>query len=203
MAHLLRPHGVHGEALIAPSTDVAGRFAVGVEMQLVEPKSGRRRTIRLTSVRPHGGALRVNFEPSVTREELVALRGATFEVPRSLVPPAPDGSYYHFELIGCRVEDRVHGLLGEVVDVLVDGGGVLLLVRESAAATTSVVSPEPVGEGARKAPAAAVAAAKAPIQLREMLLPFVDHFVVRVDTTAGLIEMDLPVGLVEACASRS
>jgi 16S rRNA processing protein RimM len=40
-----------------------------------------------------------------------------------------DGQYYFHELIGCAGFDRQAGELGVVVDVLEDGGGVLLVFR--------------------------------------------------------------------------
>ena len=38
---------------------------------------------------------------------------------------------------------------------------------------------------------------------RQLLVPFVDSFLAAVDTTARTLELDLPEGLVETCASRS
>jgi 16S rRNA processing protein RimM len=37
----------------------------------------------------------------------------------------------------------------------------------------------------------------------ELLVPFVAAFLKRVDTAAGIIELDLPDGLIETCRSRS
>jgi ribosomal 30S subunit maturation factor RimM len=57
-----------------------------------------------------------------------------------------------------------------VVDLVEDGGGLLLVVA---------------GEG------------------RRVPVPFVERFLVRVDVAARRIEVSLPEGLVEACASTS
>ena len=38
---------------------------------------------------------------------------------------------------------------------------------------------------------------------RELMIPFVRAYMKRVDTEAGILEFDLPEGLVETCASRS
>lgn len=91
------------------------------------------------------------------------------EVPRSEVPEAPAGTYYHWQLLGCRCRAGSEDL-GTVVEVVEDGGG-LLLICES--------------EG-RKVP-----------------VPFVAEFLREVDVAGGRIELDLPPGLLEACASRS
>ena len=50
-------------------------------------------------------------------------------MPREAVPEARAGSYYFFELIGCRCVDERDGDLGAVVEVVADGGGWLLEVE--------------------------------------------------------------------------
>jgi len=50
-------------------------------------------------------------------------------VERDEVPAPPEGSFYVFELVGCRAVDARHGELGTVVD-LVDGPGGALIVVE-------------------------------------------------------------------------
>ena len=72
--------------------------------------------------------------------------------------------------MNCRCHDRRHGELGKVVDVIEDGGGLLLEVAD--------------GE-------------------RRLLVPFVRRYLVAVDRVERTIELDLPAGLIETCASRS
>jgi 16S rRNA processing protein RimM len=48
-------------------------------------------------------------------------------VPRSEVPPAPPGTYYQYELLGCLCSNEGE-LLGRVVEVVEDGGGLMLIV---------------------------------------------------------------------------
>ena len=97
-----------------------------------------------------------------------ARRGSTFEVERSSVPNAPHGSYYYFELVGCECRDLGKGHLGTVTDILEDGGGVLLRVRD--------------GD-------------------HEVLVPFVANFISEIDISKGMIEVELPEGLIETCTS--
>jgi 16S rRNA processing protein RimM len=111
----------------------------------------------------------VRFAGVADREAAAALRGGWLEIERSLVPPAPPGTYYRYELLGCRCMDS--GVdLGEVVEVVEDGGGLLLVVSDGS---------------------------------REVPVPFVARFLRRVDVAGGRIEVALPPGLIEACASRS
>lgn len=125
---MVRAHGVSGHLIVAPSSDVAGRFAPGVELSLVAANAVVA-SVRVAGVWRHGDLLRLALDPPISREEAQALRGSVLEVERERVPPAPAGTYYQFELVGCRVCDRVRGDLGEVVDLLADGGGLLLVVE--------------------------------------------------------------------------
>jgi 16S rRNA processing protein RimM len=111
----------------------------------------------------------VRFTGCACREQAEAMRGAWLEVERSRVPPAPAGTYRHYELLGCRCVCGGEAL-GEVVEVAEDGGGLLLIVSD----------------GRRVVP-----------------VPFVARFLRAIDVERGEIDLDLPPGLLETCASRS
>lgn len=153
-------------------SDVEDRFAQGRELALVPAGAVARSPVWLTvaSSRPHKGALLVRFEGIEDRAQAEGLRGAELAVDASDSPPAPEDTWYHYQLLGCRCYDRQEGELGEVVDVLNDGGGSMLLVE---------------GEG------------------RRLPIPLVKAYLIEVDLEDRRIELDLPAGLVEACASRS
>lgn len=176
VGRVLRPHGVRGEVVVEVASDNPERFVKGAELLLMapgqageaSPESARRR-LTIDTVRPHRGVLLVGFAGIEDRDAADAVRGE-LAVPAGEVPEAPEGTWYHFQLLGCRVIDRAAGDLGEVVDLLEDGGGLLLVVA---------------GEG------------------RRVPVPFVERFLVGVDVAARRIEVALPEGLIEACASTS
>jgi 16S rRNA processing protein RimM len=160
-------------------SDVPGRFAPGAALILGLAGSPPRNLV-VDSSRPHASRrkdrLLVSFRGVDDRTAAEALRGAVLEVEAAAVPPAPEGSYYQFDLVGCRCEDRHAGFLGEVADVVAGGGGDLL----------RVVGPPRAGEPGR-----------------ELLLPFVDAYLAEVDVAGRRILWDLPEGLIEACGSAS
>lgn len=166
---LSRPHGVRGELRLEIHSDNPERFEPGSELVLV-PSRGPRRPVRVTGFRPVRGGGLITIEGCETREAASELRGARLEVERSRVPAAPAGFYYQYELVGCRCFEAAHGELGEVVDLVEDGGGHLLRIRNGG---------------------------------REILVPFVEAFLERVDVAARRIDLRLPPGLVETCASGS
>lgn len=174
---ILGPHGIRGEVAVSLQTDNDDRFAPGAELAAT-PRSGpgaaRAERLRVRHARPHKGGLRVAFEGIEDRDAALRLRGFELSVPRSAVPAAAAGSYYHFELIGCRAFDEHAGELGEVVDVVADGGGWILEVQRRDGDALSRLS-----------------------------LPFVEAFLVRVDPGSRRIDWRLPAGLIDACASAS
>jgi 16S rRNA processing protein RimM len=123
---VLGAHGLRGEVAVEVLSDVPGRLAPGVEL-LLTAGGAPPRPVTLTEVRPHKGHLLVRFAGADDRTAAEALRGGILEVEAADVPPAPEGSYYHFDLVGCRCADG-EGDLGEVVEVLEGGGGILLRV---------------------------------------------------------------------------
>lgn len=164
-----RAHGVRGEVLVEIDSDNPKRFQPGGELY-VTPPGGAARTLRIAGSRPHRDGLLVRFDGIEGRDRADELRGALLEVDRSDVPPRPDGEIYFFQLVGCRCRDRTAGDLGEIVEVVEDGGGALLIAAQGS---------------------------------REVPIPFVASFITRLDLDAGELELDLPAGLVEACASES
>lgn len=169
VGRVLRPHGLRGEVVVDVLTDVPGRFDPGSELLAAREEGGPARTVIVASHQPHKTGARIRFQGVEDRDRAEEMRNLWLEVERARVPPAPPGTYYHYELLGCRCFDGDQDL-GEVVDLMEDGGGLLLIVSD--------------GEN-------------------QVPIPFVEGFLRKVDVAAGRIELDLPPGLVEACASRS
>jgi 16S rRNA processing protein RimM len=170
VGRVLRPHGVRGEVVVEVLSDVPDRFARGSRMLGIR-EGWPPVPLRVAAGRVHKSGAVVRFEGCEDRDRAEELRDLWLEVPRSEVPAAEPGTYYEYELIGCLC--RVGGEeLGRVVEVVEDGGGLLLIVED--------------GEGGRRIP-----------------VPFVREFLREVDVAGARIELELPPGLVETCASRS
>lgn len=163
-----RAHGLKGELAVEVLSDVAGRWTPGARLEVVD-RQGARRAVSVEAVRPHQDGLLVTLAEVKDRNTAEGMVGSSFEVERAAVPPAPAGSFYQFELVGCEVRDRREGELGRVTDLLAGPGGWLLRL-----------------EGRQG----------------ELLIPFVESFLARVDVEAQRIEVELPEGFVEACGSK-
>jgi 16S rRNA processing protein RimM len=128
VGEVLRPHGVRGEVVVASYSDVPGRYAPDAGLTMRE-RGGETRSMKIRAARPHRSGWVVSFAGIDDRDAAAALAGASLEVPREAVPPVREGAFYLFELVGCRCRDRRAGDLGEVAEVLADGGGWLLVAR--------------------------------------------------------------------------
>lgn len=168
VGRVLRPHGVRGEVVVEVLSDVPDRLDPG--RRVWASWEGRpSRQLRVDAHRPHKSGALVRFAGIEDRDLAEELRDAWLEVDRSEVPDAPEGTYYWYQLLGCRCSAGGEDL-GEVTDLVEDGGGLLLVVSK----------------GGRQVP-----------------IPFVQSFLKEVDVERGRIELDLPEGLLEACASGS
>ncbi len=173
---VVRPQALRGEVRIKIHSDVPDRFRPGRELILKAPDQVPRK-VRIASFRTMRGGGVIRFEGWEDCDQAETLRGARLEVARQDVPRAPDGLFYHFDLVGCSCLDAEHGDLGRVTAVLEDGGGVLLEVESERALD---------GDGGRT-----------------LLIPFVEAFLEDVDIDSQVIRCRLPAGLIETCASKS
>ncbi len=125
VARVRRPHGVAGAVLVDVLTDVSGRLAAGAELELLAPPAAPR-TVRVAHARRQRATALLTLEGVSDRDRAGELRGAILAIHRSRVPAAPDGTYYHFELLGCRCHDRRLGEIGRVRDLVESPAGLLL-----------------------------------------------------------------------------
>jgi 16S rRNA processing protein RimM len=128
-----RAHGVRGEVAIRSHSDNPDRWAEG---STVLGDDGSPFTI--ASVRGTGGRLFVRFDGVEDRTGAEDLRGRTFVVPVSWLPPLPAGEYWPHQLEGAEVvteSGRAIGIVRDVVAnpandlwVTIDAGGTETLV---------------------------------------------------------------------------
>ena len=91
LAAVVGAHGVTGEVrlkLFTEDLSLYPAFEVGGQM------------LTLKSLRPGPNGAVARFAEIGDRNAAEALRGASLTVPRSALPPLPEGEYYHADLIG-------------------------------------------------------------------------------------------------------
>jgi 16S rRNA processing protein RimM len=67
-----------------------------------------------------------------SREAAEALRGYEVCVPRVLAPSLPEATYYHYDILGLKVQSETGDELGEIVDIWPSAAHDLYVVRRDA-----------------------------------------------------------------------
>ena len=110
IGRVIKAHGIRGEVVVDPLTDLPERFDVGAELVLAG------QPVRVRASRPHQGRLLVAFEGIADRSAAERLRGAAIEA--DPVDVAEHEHYFVHELIDRPVVDEDDRSLGRVVSLV-------------------------------------------------------------------------------------
>ncbi len=137
VGRISRPHGVHGEVRVLPSSDNPERFVAGSVLHARPERLGvaggrERERIQLTikSMRGQDSFPIVGFQEIINRDDAEALRGCVLEVHASQLPQLDEDEFYPFELIGLEVRDMSGASVGEVTEVAESPAHSLLIVKK-------------------------------------------------------------------------
>ena len=129
IGYVVRPKGVRGEAVVEPLTGDVDRFDE-VEEVTLERSGQPPKRLRIAGWRTDGRGILVKFAGIDSPERVAGeVSGGYLTIPREEVPDPPEGSYYVFDLVGCRVEDEEGSELGKVADVQEMPSADLLVIR--------------------------------------------------------------------------
>jgi 16S rRNA processing protein RimM len=182
IAHLLRPQGRKGELLAELLTDFPERFAAELAVSLAKPGfSGTADEARAATVTgfwlPVGknqGRVVLSLAGVDSINDAEKLNGLDVLISKAERMELEDGAEYIDDLVGATVYDD----------------GVAVGVVESVDFPTTP-------DGARRLDDAAPLLSVLTADGDEVLIPYVQEFLVALDVEAGRIEMKLPVGLVD------
>ena len=99
-----RPHGLDGSFFVEGASEDPQRFAVGETLRVHGEE------LRIVASKRSGGRPVIRLERRVER-------GVALEVPRDVLPPPAEGSFYVFQLVGLEVAEEGGAVLGRVADV--------------------------------------------------------------------------------------
>ena len=160
VAHVTGAYGIAGWVRLKPYSSEADALLHAKTWWLDKPEL---HDVDVMQVRPQGEDIVARLMGVEDRNGAEALRGATVQVRRAHFPPLDDGEFYWIDLIGHAVVNLAGEALGEVVGLIDNGAHPILRVAVPA-------------QGTEKA--------------QELLIPFVDRFVTRVDQEAKVITAD-------------
>jgi 16S rRNA processing protein RimM len=129
---IARAHGNRGHVIVDPQTDFpAARFRPSARMFI--RRGATIQEVRLTSVRFHRNRPEIGIDGIETMNDAQGLRGCELRVPVGELTPLPSGTFYHHDLVGCRVETPEGRLVGTVRGVEGGAAGSRLVVEAGAA----------------------------------------------------------------------
>jgi len=108
MGRVAGSYGVRGWIKVVPGGGVRDALPEVGEWWLGE------RAYRVSEAKVHGATVVAKLEGVETREQALALKGATVSVERSALPEAEEGHYYLADLVGLEVVNEQGERLGTV-----------------------------------------------------------------------------------------
>lgn len=166
---ITRPHGVHGEVKVFPTTDYPERFEEVSEVILKGPAGDVRTAVE--GVRYFKNLAIVKFGCFQAPEQVQGFSGCDIMIPREQAQPLAEGEYYIADLLGCTViaddsSGEFSGIeLGTVSDVLQTGSNDVYVVKQKSG--------------------------------RELLFPVIPECIRRVDVEQGTITVHIMKGLLD------
>lgn len=121
------PHGVRGLVKVKSFTECPGDVAA---YGPVEDEVGARRFVLAVQGQAKGRVI-VRIDGVTDRTMAEALKGTRFYVDRAALPEPEDGSFYHADLMGLRVETQAGDALGTVTALYDFGAGEVLEFRDA------------------------------------------------------------------------
>ena len=130
VGRILRPHGIRGELRVEIITDYPERLGHHPCFYLASPHTPEAvQRYPVEKLRRHRDALLLKLDGCDNRSDAEGLRGMLVQIPIENAVPLEEGEYYHFQLIGVRVETERGEWMGQVVEVLDTGANDVYVVR--------------------------------------------------------------------------
>jgi 16S rRNA processing protein RimM len=117
LGHVVRPHGVHGEVRVAWYAVAWEPFRTVATVWLGTPGEPLQ-PFRVEHGRPQGRAVVLKLAGIETPEAAAGLVGRAVAIPRQTAPPPPEGTFYHYDILGLTVVagERSLGSVREILE---------------------------------------------------------------------------------------
>ena len=123
VGRIISLHGVAGAVKAQVMSDVAHRFDPG---QVLHIRSEPYAIMSSTPIPKGQVLLKFHGIDSITAAQ--GFLGELVTVPEALVPPLPEGEYFHFQLVGLRVSTEEGENLGRLTEILETGSNDVYIV---------------------------------------------------------------------------
>ena len=123
VGRVMAPHGTGGELEIQSISDSPGRFSAGGILYLKGRQHKIERSFGLSK-----GRIGLKLTDIDDRIGASRLRGAELTIKETMVPPLPEGQYYHFQIMDMQVRTREDECLGKITEILSPGSNDVYVV---------------------------------------------------------------------------
>lgn len=127
VGRIVGTHGYKGTVKVKPLTDFPERFQKLQKLKIKQGETLAELTLDLVTF--HQGMLLMKFQEINSIEEAAPYRNCYINVTADELYPLPEGSYYHFQLLGLKVDDLEKGYLGQISDVLETGANDVYVIK--------------------------------------------------------------------------
>ena len=124
VGRIVQPWGFKGDVKVEVLTDFLHRFEPG-SVLAIDNRNLTCKTVKHLSAR----SLVISFFELDHFEDVRQLRGSLVEINGNIIEPLPAGTYYHYQLMGLRVETIDRRYLGCITDIIVTGANDVYLVN--------------------------------------------------------------------------
>jgi 16S rRNA processing protein RimM len=130
LGRIVSAHGLGGWLRVRTFSDPPYNLMRASELMLGAVDDDPGLEVRAVEAREQGrpGEVRMRLAGVADREAAEALRGRLILVDEAEIERLPEGEYYEYELIGCRVEDEEGQTIGTVSGVWSTGAADLLVI---------------------------------------------------------------------------
>lgn len=125
VGRVVRPHGVRGTLLVEPISELIHSLEPGAEVLL----EGQQQPTRVVYLRAHQDRYLLQVEDCNDRDEAEQYRGEEVLLTGEQAEELPEGTYYHWQIIGLAVVDESGGKLGNVARILETGANDVYVVE--------------------------------------------------------------------------
>lgn len=135
LGRVVGAHGIGGEIRVRYFGDGPQNLLAMKRVALAEPRRGEADPAPLVHEiegggTARGGEVRLRLRGITGRDEAQALRGRLVVVDASALPPPPEGEFYWYQLVGCRVEREDGEPVGIVEEIWEAAAHDLLVVED-------------------------------------------------------------------------
>lgn len=126
VGRILRPHGLRGELVLQPFSELVQTLKPSSEIYLESEHS----PVIISAIRPHRSRYLLSIEGCVDRDAAEKWRGEVVRIRFENAKPLQEGVYYHWQILDLPVFTDEGDHLGTIVEILETGANEIYVIKD-------------------------------------------------------------------------